>query len=269
MLTHPEASAMAAELGCGAIKSVVVRSLFPMMILSRLISRSPLMTRLCKSTARAGVWKRLRLSDSALPAVLSGLISGLPVTAIEVEDLVREGKLSKSEGAKAVALASVPSPAFVILAASPTVTSGILRYLALIILSYTVASAFPSDKTMGTMPSPRISFTEAMSSSVTSAISVSANMVFFTAVSCLLSSVLPQIKLASAVFFEMGSAISLSQGDPLVTSVILGWCGLSALSQIRSVAPSVSVTPYAVTRLISCALLAVLQFFAEFLQNAL
>lgn len=269
MLTHPAASFKAAELGCSAVKSVVVRSLFPMMILSRLISRSRLMTGLCGITAKSRMWRRLRLSDSVLPAVVSGLISGLPVTAVEVESLVREGRLSESEGAKAIALASVPSPAFVILAASPTVAVGILRYVTVLILSYTVAAAFPSQRTLGTVSQAPVTFTEAMSSSVTSAISVSANIIFFTAVSCLLSSVLPRIKVLTAVFFEMGSAIALSNGEPLVTAAVLGWCGLSALSQIRSAAPSVSVKPYAVTRLISCAILVLLQFFADFLQNPL
>lgn len=240
-----------------------------MMILCRLISRSSLMKRLCRVTARTHLWKRLRLSDALLPAVFSGLISGLPVTAVEVEGLVKSGRISHAEGTKAIALASVPSPAFVILAASPTVTVGFFRYMAILVISYIVASRFPSHKTHGTIPSQRITFPEATSSSVTSAITVSANIIFFTAVNCLLSSILPRIKVLSAMFFEMGSAMATVKNDPLAVSAVLGWCGLSALSQIRTAAPSVSAMPYTVTRVISCALLVLLQFFAEFLQNAL
>lgn len=269
LLTHPQASAEAAALACSAMKNVVIKSLFPMMVLSRLLAHSPLMNKLCTAVSKTRLWKRLELSDALLPAVFSGLLSGLPVTAAEAQELVKNGSISADEGAKAVALSSIPSPAFVIMAASPSVRAGVFRYTTLIILSYLIASSFPSVRSMGNKRATTLTFSEAMTSSAAAAISVSANIVFFSVLTCVLSVVFPKTRILLATFFEMGSAVIFADGNGVLSAAVLGWCGLSALSQIRTSAPSVSASPYIITRCISCVVMVIMQIFAEFLQNTL
>lgn len=269
LLMHPEASAEAAGVACSAMKTVVVRSLFPMMVLSRLISHSPLSERLCKRIADTHLWRRLKISDSLLPAVLSGYLSGLPVTALETRKLLSDGRITAREGEKAVCLASLPSPAFVILVASPSLASGVIRYAVLVITAYLTALLFPSTKSKGEAKSDPLSLTEAIASSTSSALSVSANIVFFSALTCSFSAVLPLAKSILAVLLEMGSAVALVGGNETMMVLVIGWCGLSAMSQIKSASPTLSVIPYAVTRCISCLSLLILQYFGEFLQNIL
>ena len=269
LLCHPRSSAQAAAVACDALKNVVIRSLFPMMVLSRLLAHSSLSEKLCRKISGIWLWKRLKLSDSLLPSVLSGILSGLPVTAVETKKLLLEGRITAEEGAKAVALSSLPSPAFVILVASRSPAVGVLRYTALLVTAYLTASRFHSVKSPGSGELGRLRFSDSIASSTSAALSVSANIVFFSALSCCFSSVLPWARQILAVFFEMGSATALVGDSQLLMSAVVGWCGLSAVSQVKSASPSLSVTPYVVTRCVSCAVLVILYFFVEFLQNAL
>ena len=258
-LALPEASAQSARLACTALKNVVIRSLFPMTVLSRLISRSRALARLTKALSRSRLWKRLSLSDALLPSVLTGAVSGLPVSARDIEELLKKGEVTPREAAKAVALSSLPSPAFVILVASSSFSEGICRYTLLLASAYLTVSAFRSEKSKGRREAVPISFYQALSSSVSSALSVSASIVFFSAMSSLAAAVLPALKGVIAVFFEMGSGIVTAEGNGILTALALGWCGLSALSQLRSEAPSVNFRPYLTARAVSVAALLTLE----------
>lgn len=258
-LALPEASAQSAQLACTALKNVVIRSLFPMTVLSRLISHSRALARLTEILSRSRLWKRLSLSDSLLPSVLTGAVSGLPVSAREVEELLKKGEVTPREAAKAVALSSLPSPAFVILVASHSFFEGFIRYALLLISAYLTVSVFRSEKSKGRRETAPFSFYQALSSSVSSALSVSASIVFFSAMSSLAAAVLPQFKGVISVFFEMGSGIVTADGNGILTALALGWCGLSALSQLRSEAPSVSFRPYLTARAVSVAALLTLE----------
>lgn len=259
-LIFPKASAQASVLSCTALKNVVIKSLFPMMVLSRLISHAPITARFTKRLSKSPLWKRLDLSDTLLPAVLTGFLSGLPSASTEINSLQKEGVITHGEARKALSLASLPSPAFVILVASETVGKGVLRYFALVLTAYCTACLYPSTKSLGIPANTKMTFTQALGSSVNSALLVSGNIVFFCALSCLVSSIIPELKQFSALFFEMGCGVIFADGNSLLTAMALGWCGLSATSQIHSEAPDTDLTPYIVTRIISCALLVLLEF---------
>lgn len=259
-LIFPEASAEASSIACTALKNVVIKSLFPMMVLSRLISHARITARITGRLAKSPLWKKLNLSDTLLPAVLTGFLSGLPSASREINILQREGVITEDEGRKALSLASLPSPAFVILVASETVGKGIFRYLALVVTAYCVTLLYPSTKSRGAPASAKMTFTQALSSSVNSALLVSGNIVFFCALSCLASALLPRIRQASALFFEMGCGVIFARGNSLLIATALGWCGLSALCQIRAEAPNTDLAPYIVTRIASCVVLLLFEF---------
>ncbi len=254
-IIRPEASAQAADLACSALKNVVIKSLFPMMVLSRLIAYSKAMLWVTGRLTRLGVWKRLKLSDSLLPCILTGLLSGLPASAREIQRLRAAGEINGQEAKKALALSSVPSPAFVILVASDGLRQGIFRYVILLLSAYVASSLFRSEKSRGTCKQMKMTFSTAITSSASSAITVSASIVFFSAVICLIASVFPKAEQISAAFFEMGSGVIFAKGNGLLISAALGWCGLSAASQIRSEAGDVEIDAYFVAKAVSCVLL--------------
>lgn len=262
-LLDPRAAAEAAVISCNAMKDVVVKSLFPMMVLSRLISHSSVVTKLTAIVAKSRIWKRLQLSDSLLPAVLTGYLSGLPAAARDIAELEREGKVTGREASKAIALASLPSPAFVITIASDNIAYGLIRYVVLVLTAYIVSSCFFSQKSFGGEKNDSVNLVSAISSSSLSAISVSANIVFFSAISCTVSDLLPWAKQWMYVFLEMGSGVIFANGDQFLVSVILGWCGLSAMSQIRSEANGISVIPYATVRVVSSLSMTLLHIFLQ------
>lgn len=264
-LSFPEASSEAAEISCLALKNVVVKSLFPMMVLSRLIARSPLITRIASAVSKSLAWRALRLSDALIPSVLSGLLSGLPSSASEIERLKKQGSISDSEAKKALALASLPSPAFVILVASESLIVGVVRFLLIVFSSYAVTLLSHSQKSVGeSHPSP-LSFGEAIRSSAMSAVFVSANIIFFSAITCLSAVLVPTAKKALAVFFEMGCGIIFADGDSLFCAMTLGWCGLSALCQLRTEAPSVSASCYIKARALSALLLTISEILQKYI----
>lgn len=261
----PTVTAQAASVACNALKNVVLRSLFPMMVISRLIAYSGLFRRLSSAVTKSRLWKRLSLSDCLLPVILSALTSGLPAAARDTEILLESGRITEREAAKAVAAASLPSPAFVILAASDNALQGVVRYVLLAVTALTVCSFIKSDSSEGGVTGTVMTFPQAMSVSAFSALSVSANIVFFSAVTCLVSHLAPKLQGITAAFFEMGSGIVFAGESRLLQCIVLGWCGLSALSQIRTEAPRVSVKPYLAARCVSVAVLVT----AEMLANCL
>lgn len=262
-LIYPEASAFSADIACKALKSVVIRSLFPMMVLTRLIAHSKSADFLSRLLSKRRIWKRLNLSDELLPVVLGGLISGIPSSSREIASLLNEGRINGEEAKKALALSSLPSPAFVILVASDGIGEGVMRFLLMLFCAYFGVLCFRSKKSTGGGEVRKMSFTAALSSSTLSALSVSASIVFFSAVTCLVSSVLPHFRQVSAIFFEMGSGVIFADGNGILISAALGWCGLSAMAQIRSEAPDVSLKPHVLSRLMTVATL----ILAEILQK--
>ncbi len=244
LFIFPESLSSAASAAVSAMKNVVLRSLFPMMVLSRLIASSGIMSRFARLVSKSHIWRLLGISDSLLPAVLMGLFSGLPSSALEVERVVREGGVTPIEAQKALALSSLPSPAFVILAASPSVANGVLRYILLVLTAYLVTLVHPSKRTEGVPSYSPVSFTSAIASSANAAILVSASIAFFAVAVSLASAVFHGLALPFAVFFEMGTAVIHAGGNNIITAIALGWRGLSALCQISSSAPSVSLRIY-------------------------
>ena len=258
-LIYREASAVAADIACKALKNVVIRSLFPMMVLTRLIAHSRSARFFTRLLSRSVIWKKLNLSDELLPIVVGGFVAGIPSSARDIGLLLKEGRINEGEAKKALALSSLPSPAFVILVASESVSVGVVRYFLLIICAYFSTLLFRSKKSLGDGAFKKISFTEALFASCTSALSVSASIVFFTSVTCLMSSLMPWASEMFAALFEMGSGVIFADGRGILTALCIGWCGLSAMAQIHSEAPSVSLKPYVFTRIISIFVLLVFE----------
>lgn len=234
-----------------AVGSVVIKTLFPMMVLTRLISASALFGNITKPLVKSKLWKRLSLSDALLLPVLGGILSGFPTVARDAERLYQKGIITKAEAEKALLLASAPSPAFLIRLGGKTALQGTLLFILSLTVSYLTAISSKSEKSRGrSAPSP-LTLPSAVSTSAYSALTVSANIIFFTFLSSLFPPLTP--------FLELGSGSVILQGS-VFRPFLLGFGGISAFCQIKAEAPSLATKGYIVARIITGIL-----FFAIFL----
>ena len=226
----------------GAVGNVVIKTLFPMMVLTRLISASTLFGNISKPLSKGKLWKRLALSDTLLLPVLGGILSGFPTVARDAERLYKNGVITKGEAEKALVLASAPSPAFLIRLGGRNALQGTLLFILSLTVSYLTAIRKKSEKSCGMGVSSPLTLPSAISPSAYSALTVSANIIFFTFLSSLFPLLTP--------FLELGSGSVILTGS-IFRPFLLGFGGISALCQIKSEAPSLSAKSYIVARAIT------------------
>lgn len=253
-LIFPESVSGWVDTSLIAVKNVVLATLFPMMVITRMIDPPQFLK-------KASLWRSLSLSDLLLSPVLRGIISGFPSAALEVEELLRKGKISKEEGEKALALASAPSPAFVIAVAGKSFPSGLFAFLLSLAVTYLTVKGRVSKKSVGEGSPLPLSFPRALSGAVTASLTVSASILFFNFLLSLFSFLPPSLLLLLNAVTELGSGALALRSHPLLLSFLVGWGGLSALAQVSASAPSLSLRLYIKARLLSGAVLALSSFF--------
>lgn len=242
-----------------AVKNVVIATLFPMMVMTRMIDFSFL----SKFLLKRKIWKRLSISDSLIDTVIRGIISGFPVAAIEVEEKVSKKEISALEGEKALALASIPSPAFVIAVAGENFLHGLAFYLLSLSVTYITVIKTKSEKSISHPSAKRLSFVKALSSGVTASLTVSANILFFNFLASLFSFLPEKLTLLFSAVAELGFGTVALSSHPLLKSFLVGWGGISALSQVSASSPSVSKKLYVKARILSGAALLLLSLFLK------
>lgn len=236
----------------GAVGSVVIKTLFPMMVLTRIISASTLFQSISKPLYKSKLWRRLSVSDALLLPVLGGILSGFPTVARDAEKLYQSGTITKKEAEKAVILASAPSPAFLIRLGGKNALQGTLLFIFSLTVSYLTAVRKKSEKSCGSsFPSP-LTLPSAITASAYSALTVSANIIFFTFLSFLFYPLTP--------ILELGSGSVILKGS-IFRPFLLGFGGISALCQIKCEAPSLATKGYIVARIITGILFFAIFFF--------
>ena len=225
------------------VSETVLLTIFPANLLMRLVSFSPLSEKLSRALSKSRLWRKTGLSPVYIPAVFSGLLSGIPTGAS-----LLSGTSGKNRE-KALALSSVVSPAF-LCAVLKSASAGILLYINLVEVLWCVSFHLPSEKEDFTQLSVRsTSFSESLSHAVQSGVSVAGAMIFF---SVLLSTVPektpPVLKEWLSALFELGTAARVCK-SPVALSAALSFGGLSALSQITAALDSVSTRLYLISRL--------------------
>lgn len=233
------------------IKNVILKTLFPMMVLMRLIARSKATLRLTEGVGKWQLWRRMGLSDALLPSVIAGMLTGFPTSATDIGRMVRDGTISEREGKKALALSSLPSPAFVILVAWDSVLEGMVRYIFLIVCAILFSSLFESKRTDAKGKITPLSLPKAISEGASAVVGISGNIIFFNALTTVLSRLFPAMTLLFSTVLEMTSGVAEAGAYPLLKALSVGWSGVSAMTQVRTLAPEVSPVPYIVTRVLS------------------
>lgn len=242
------------------IKNVILKTLFPMMVLMRCVSRQNVVLRLTGRMAKWRLWRRMELSDAILPTVIAGMLTGFPTSAADIGRLTREGKISGGEARRALALSSLPSPAFVILAAWDNALRGVVRYIFLIVCAVVFSSLFESKRTEGKGDVTPLTLPRAISEGAAAVVSISGNIIFFNALTTVLSRLFPPLTLLFSTVLEMTSGVSGAGEYPVLKALSVGWSGVSAMMQVRTLAPEVSPVPYIVTRILSAVSLSILEY---------
>lgn len=113
LLLYPNESITAGKEGLLLWFNIIIPTLFPFMILSYIILHSPIVD--CLNKIFTPFFKLFfGVSGVASYVLVMGTLSGYPMGAIIVNDLVSSKKLSKNEGSYLLSFCNNPSPMFII-----------------------------------------------------------------------------------------------------------------------------------------------------------
>ena len=257
-LRDPALSGNAVRKGLELAAKNLIPAVFPFLVLSDLLLSAGGIP--AWSTLPFG--RLLRLPAAGAQAVLLGWLCGFPVGAQCAIRALEDGALTRSEAERAIAAASVPSPAFLLGAVGMGLfrdrtiglfTEGAVLLAALLICR--LSGLFSRDRCaraeQTAAPAPRGSFAERLTLSIRKAASVALNLtafvVFFAAVSAAAGAVLTRFGAGEDLCAALVCLLELSGGtagaaalpDPrvafLLTVGAAGWSGLSVCFQIASV----------------------------------
>lgn len=268
LVAMPAEAAAGARRGLDVCAGVIVPSLLPFMIFSRLL------TALGVPQALAALSRpllgRLGISPYAAAPLFLGFTGGYPVGAASLGTLVRDGMLTRSEGERILPWCNNTGPAFIVGAVGSGVFGsgrlGLALYLCHILAALTLALC-SARRTHHAVPppvaaAPPRSFVQAFPDSVRDAaaatVGICAFVVFFSVLAALLRALgllgglalglsrctgaEPQFSLALCTgLLELGSGIGAMAGLPVtpenlaLAAFLLGFGGLSVHCQTLSV----------------------------------
>lgn len=264
LLVFPAPCIAAAKDGLSLSLSVVFPSLFPFMVASRYIIATGGAERLAPHF-RPVMKGLFRLPPASGIAFVLGVISGYPVGASAVADLVKNGQISKEQGEHMLAFCNNSGPLFIIgsvavgMLSSPVygyILYGI-HFISAVLTGILMRASAPSYS--GTRAKPRpyqdsvSAFTNAVTTSVYSMLSIIGYIVFFAVVIKILN-ILPLFGIVSSWFhinadlvhaffsgiLEMTNGISSLSFIPVnsnlkmaLIAALIGFSGLCVLFQTK------------------------------------
>lgn len=233
---------------------------------------------LCGWATEYGIFDRVfrgtNINASIICAFILGNIGGYPIGAKTLCELVKKGKIASKEAEIALCCAFSPGPAFCIGVISPMVFGnsalGWIVYLSILLANLIIFFIYKKSffKNENNIYESAVSFSDCMTSSVTSAAysmtSICSAILFFSAVSAVISDLIPSIAGNNFIFalMEISSAARLSYNGLLtfvsITS-ILAFGGLCVLMQIKSlIGKSFSIKLFLKTRILQILLSALI-----------
>ena len=284
-LTDQKDASSAISLSLCRCARSLIPSLFPCMVLSSLVGALGGGELLGKLFGGAFSFV-FGISGPSASALILGFLCGFPVGASYAVSLYKNGSISKDELEKLIGLASVPSPAFTVNVVGSSLFDskelGIALACAVIFSSFLCSLIFrgkrrtASSREMISLPPKKVSiasaFSSAISESALSMLRVCACVVFFSAVSAMLTKKLPtSLGLAVSGFLEFsGGCDSVARSaSPIafpLCAAILGWSGLSVHFQIISVCgDTVSYKKYYIISLLKSAFSFITAFVVKML----
>lgn len=280
-LIFPEETAKSVSESMYFTAKSVIPALFPFMVISKLIESSVITDRLI-GVIRKPFEKLFGISKAALTAVILGFISGFPIGALTVNESYKNGRLSKAEAERAVALSHNTGPSFPIGLVGTVLWNdkafGIFLYTVQLV-SWMITARLYKSKAWAEIDYSDVVdgkrrggiapvITGAISDSAMVCVRIMGFTAFLRICSGLLVSVLPKMPfsaiaiMSSAFEFSDGCVKAASLGGMTgcaVTGFSIGFGGLSALLQGASVTleEGLSVKPLITAKLFEGALCAV------------
>ncbi len=245
----------------------VIPAIFPFMIFSDFLSCE---SKYLSTGFFARIFERVfNISSSALGAFLCGAVCGFPVGVSMATHLYSSHIISRDECERLIGFSSSPSVAFVISGVGAGLYGSVL-YGAVIYLSIITASAITGFLFKGNMqktefsndiPKQSFNLIASIKASANSCITVSAYIVFCSALIGLISSIIKNeyIITAATLLLEISNAakaLSLSEVPTVLklslTAFSLSFSGICVHMQARSLLPSdISMSRYYKMKLIS------------------
>lgn len=247
---------------CG---STLIPSLFIYMVLSKIITASPVTERISEKFGIESLFLAL------------GSVCGAPIGAKLANDMYVSGKLSKTHAEYLCSFSNNASVSFVIgyVGSSLLGNKNIgIRLFVIQVISAVITAFIMKYVMFGTKKLPRITFgqtkktdlREAISDSALTMLNLCACVVFFMVLGNTLSKMLSLNSTANAVlksFLEFSSGCASASGEGIyalpIIAFSLGFTGLSVAMQVRSVTEGrLSIKPYFAGKAISCAVMTLL-----------
>lgn len=243
MSLYPHMASEAALAATEVCLRTVIPTLFPFLVLTRLLLALPLPDSVLRLPGL--LFERLfHMRRTAFPAFLLGLVGGYPVGAEAAAAAFHRGDCSAEEASRLLVFSNNCSPGFLFGAAAAILPHGSHDALLLLFLQWSVSAWLGVLMGMGKASSPlsdaasegnpppisRLITTSVLSGG-RSVLIISAYVILFGAVSAFL----PPIPLLRGMLEMTGGLISLKGGDPLLPCAFLvGWGGLAVACQVFS-----------------------------------
>ena len=283
LLLNTKTVGVATEKGIRLCYSVIIPSLFPFFILSRMIS--PILVEI--NNEKRGIFTKLfHISPSGRSALLLGLLSGFPIGAKEVASLYRSEDITKEEACRLLSFCNNTGPAFVIGTVGTLFHSlpfGVFLYLLQIFIASMTGIALGVGKKENSAKKlfskqkneKNPSFSEIVLDSGVSVLKVCTFIVAFQILLGILSSLIkdPFLSAFFASLFEIGSAISaaeeiLSLSPSIAASLAafsISFSGFSVFMQSEAFLKEaeLSILPTVPIKLLQGLLSAIITFFAS------
>lgn len=259
LLRNVELAKAAVLMGLRRAGLGVFPAVFPFVVLADLLVSSGGLPR----GMSAWLSPLLRLPPAACAAVLLGWIAGFPVGAVYAAREAERGNLTPEEGGRAVAAASVPSPAFLIGVVGSgllqSATAGAVLWLFCIFSAMIVCMIFgmrwkkralSTEKSTPSAPEPFYgSLTRAIRNAAGVSINLCAFIAFFSVLIAAVQAIFTRFGIPAAVGSSVAALLELSSGvfsasavPALLTfpfrAAACGWAGFSVHFQIFSVCES-------------------------------
>ena len=293
MLLFSEETSVSAKNALSLCAESVIPSLFPFLVLTRIISDM----RLCDPIEK--LFKEFMkpvfsLNDAAITPLLLGFISGYPIGAVMCTTEYQNGQLEKREAERLLAFSNNAGPAFVLSTIGISLFSSLKIGFALLVIHITSAILVgfifriisplpPSKKPYSVKNKPKafsFAFTDSVYAAIMASLSITAYIVFFTVLTSLTDTILsamsfsftsnfPLLKGIFKGIFELTSgAFSLSEkASPetafILISTLLGWGGFCIHFQAMSFVKKtdLKMNEYFIGKLLQAAISGIIAFF--------
>lgn len=271
ILCIPQASAAGVKLGLRFCTNTLVPALFPFMVLSSLIVKTGMSEKIGKVLAPV-VKILFRLPACTAATILLSFVGGYPTGAIGVNELYRQGKISRSQAEQILLFAVCAGPAFILSAvcsgfANNAVVGPIMlasHIISALILGIVAGFLYSSSKSLGSVPDiRRQSFSYAIVGACLDASHAIFNMCSFVILFSALLSIINQSNIFNSIFKLLDffgvppaiinimlptvlevtngcSAILKNRAPTELLAFALSWAGVCVHFQIFSIAESIN-----------------------------